>query len=398
MLMETRWAPQESQATSDEADIGVADFSELMARIYQGPLETPPWAGALELVRRWLQANYVTLILRAAASDRRAPLSVHASEFGPVVPGDGEASYNNYYYSLDPFVGLPADRVVTVDDVFGDTGWLSSELYKQFLKPQDVRYILGADLRTASGVECRFRVCRNHASKQFSARDKAICALLLPHLKRAVELHSRLDTAEVERSIYANAINRMQIGTITLDENGTIIDLNSVADEILKQNNGLTIARGTIEATDAQENRTLKRLIRHAVMGHHGTAAATVEAMPITRSFDKPRLGLLVRTVLLSDWSEDNKRRPAVTLFLRDPDRKPQGAQEIIRKLFDLTPAETSLALLLTNGLTLEEAAEESGISKNTARTHLRAIFSKTGATRQATLVRILLGSVVPLG
>jgi len=58
----------------------------------------------------------------------------------------------------------------------------------------------------------------------------------------------------------------------------------------------------------------------------------------------------------------------------------------------------TICALLLTNGLTLEEAAEESGISKNTARTHLRAIFSKTGVTRQATLVRILLGSVVPLG
>lgn len=394
--METKRAPQESQTIGDEAGIGIADFSELMTRIYQGPLEATPWAGALELIRGWLQANYVTLILRAAACDRRAPLSVHASELGPIVPG--EASYNSYYYSLDPFVGLPADRVVTVDDVFGDTGWLSSELYKQFLQPQDVRYILGADLRTPSGVECRFRVCRNHASKQFSARDKAICALLLPHLKRAVELHSRLDTVEVERSIYANAINRMQIGTITLDENGAIIDMNSVADEILKQHNGLTIARGAIEATDAQENRTLQRLIRHAVLGHHGTAAAIVEAMPITRSFDKPRLGLLVRTVLLSDWSEDNKRQVAVTLFLRDPDRKPQGVQEIIRKLFDLTPAETSLALLLTNGLTLEEAAEESGISKNTARTHLRAIFSKTGVTRQATLVRILLGSVVPLG
>lgn len=69
-----------------------------------------------------------------------------------------------------------------------------------------------------------------------------------------------------------------------------------------------------------------------------------------------------------------------------------------MRKLFDLTPAETSLAILLTNGLTLEEAAEELGISKNTARAHLRSIFSKTGVTRQATLVRILLGSVVPLG
>ena len=396
--METRWTSPESESTSEEAGIGIAEFSELMAHIYQGPMETPPWAGVLELIRRRMGANYVTLILRAAASDRRTPLLVHASEYGPALPGDGEASYNNYYYSLDPFVGLPADRVVTVDDVFGNTGWLSSELYKQFLQPQDVRYILGADLRTASGVECRFRVCRNHASKQFSARDKAFCGLLLPHLKRAVELHSRLDTAEVERSICANAIDHLQVGMITLDENGAIIDINGVADEILKQGNGLSISRGTIEASDAQENRTLKRLIRHAVMGHHGTAAAIVEAMPITRSHDKPRLGLLVRTILLSDWSEDNKRRPAVALFLRDPDRKPEGAQETIRKLYDLTPAETSLALLLTNGMTLEEAAEEQGISKNTARTHLRAIFSKTGVTRQATLVRILLGSVVPFG
>nr|WP_319000290.1 helix-turn-helix transcriptional regulator [Burkholderia cenocepacia] len=394
--METRWASQESQSLSVEAGIGFDEFSELMARIYDGPLEATPWAGALELIRRMLEANYVTLILRAAASDRRAPLSVHASEYGPVVPD--EASYNNYYYSLDPFVGLPADRVVTVDDVFGDTGWLSSELYKQFLKPSDVRYMLGADLRTTSGVECRFRVCRNHSAKQFSARDKAICGLLLPHLERAVELHSRLDTAEVERSIYAHAVNRIQVGIVTLDENGAIIDMNGVAEQILKQGNGLCIARGTIEATDAQENRTLKRLIRHAVMGHHGTAAALVEAMPITRRHDKPRLGLLVRTVLLSDWSEDNRRRLAVALLLRDPDNKPLGAHDIIRKLYDLTPAETSLALLLTNGLTLEEAAEESRISKNTARTHLRAIFSKTGVTRQAMLIRILLGSVVPMG
>ncbi|WP_028221792.1 helix-turn-helix transcriptional regulator [Paraburkholderia oxyphila] len=396
MLMETKWAQHESQLMSEEAGVCVAEFSELADRIYQGPLEERPWTGALDLIRRRLRANYVTLILRVAGNDRRSPLSVHASEFGPEVPD--AASYNDYYYSIDPFVGLPADRVVTVDEVFGDTGWLSSEFYKQFLKPSDVRHILGADLRTQSGVECRLRVCRGHAEKPFSSADKAFCTLLLPHLKRAVELHSRLDTVEVERSMYANAINRMQVGTITLDMNGVIIDANGVANEILAQNNGLCIARGTVEASNAAENRTLQRLIRQAVMGHLGTAAPIVEAIPVTRSYDKPRLGLLVRTILLSDWSEDNKRRAAVALFLRDPDRKPQGAQEIIRKLFDLTPAEASLALMLTNGLTLDEAAEESGISKNTARTHLRAIFSKTGVARQATLVRILLGSVVPMG
>jgi DNA-binding CsgD family transcriptional regulator/PAS domain-containing protein len=393
--METKLAPEEGQAMSELAEVNVAQFSELTARIYQGALEGTPWASALELIRTSLGASYATLILRSPSSDRRG-LMVHASEMGSGVPG--EASYNNYYYSLDPFVGLPADRVVTVDEVFGDTGWLTSELYKQFLKPADIRYIMGADLRTESGVECRFRVCRSHAAKHFSARDKAFCALLLPHLRRAVELHSRLDIVESERTLYASAIDRMLVGTVTLDESGAIMRTNSVADEILAQSNGLRIVHGNVEATDAQENRNLQRLVRHALMGHFGTAAPIVEAMPITRGCDKPKLGVLVRTIPLSDWSEDNKRRPATVLFLRDPDRKSQGSQEIVRKLFDLTPAETSLALLLTNGLTLEEAADDLGISKNTARAHLRAIFSKTGLTRQATLVRILLGSVVPLG
>ncbi|MFX1677080.1 helix-turn-helix transcriptional regulator [Paraburkholderia sp. A2WS-5] len=391
--METRWAPEEGQDAGVMAGVDLSQFSALMARVYQGPLETVPWSGALELVRQHLDAAYATLILRSPSSDRRG-LMVHASESG--IPD--ESSYNDYYYSLDPFVGLPADRVVTVDEVFGETGWLSSELYKQFLKPSDVRYIMGADLRTESGVECRFRVCRKHAGTQFTARDKAFCALLLPHLRRAVELHSRLDVVESERTLYASAIDRMLVGMVTLDESGAIMNTNSVADEILAESDGLRISKGAVEAMDSQENRTLQRLIRHAMMGHFGTAGPLVEAMPVTRSGDRPKLGVLVRTVPLSEWSEDNRRRPATVLFLRDPDRKSQRSQEIVRKLFDLTPAETSLALLLTNGPTLEEAAEELGISKNTARAHLRSIFSKTGVTRQATLVRILLGSVVPLG
>jgi DNA-binding CsgD family transcriptional regulator len=56
------------------------------------------------------------------------------------------------------------------------------------------------------------------------------------------------------------------------------------------------------------------------------------------------------------------------------------------------------LAIKLANGLSLEEAAEAIGIRRNTARAHLRSIFSKTGVRRQTELVRIFLNSVVLLG
>lgn len=67
------------------------------------------------------------------------------------------------------------------------------------------------------------------------------------------------------------------------------------------------------------------------------------------------------------------------------------------KQLFNLTPAETALAMELTNGLSLEEAAEALNIRRNTARAHLRSIFSKTGVRRQTELVRIMLNSVAAL-
>jgi DNA-binding CsgD family transcriptional regulator len=63
--------------------------------------------------------------------------------------------------------------------------------------------------------------------------------------------------------------------------------------------------------------------------------------------------------------------------------------------VFGLTPAETRLLSRLLAGRTLEEAAAEFGIAISTAKTHLRAIFAKTGVARQADLVR-LGASLVP--
>ena len=44
-----------------------------------------------------------------------------------------------------------------------------------------------------------------------------------------------------------------------------------------------------------------------------------------------------------------------------------------------------------------DEAAEQLNIRKNTARAHLRSIFSKTNVTRQTSLVTLLLSSMSSL-
>jgi len=104
-----------------------------------------------------------------------------------------------------------------------------------------------------------------------------------------------------------------------------------------------------------------------------------------------------VQPIAPDDWSE-GKHRPSVAVFVRDAEGKADPQVRLAQQLFQLTQAETALAIQLANGLSLEEAAEALNIRRNTARAHLRSIFSKTGVRRQTELVRIFLNSVALLG
>jgi DNA-binding CsgD family transcriptional regulator len=373
--------------------LSLSEFSELVAAIYEGPLEAVPWKNALDLLRRYLRASYVTLMLRPPSAELE-PLMVNSAGDWPITR---EAEYNKHYYALDPFVDLPQDRVVTVQELIGDKNWRESEFYKQFLKPLDILHALGADIRTEDGLECRLRVARPHRERPFSASDKALCAAVLPHLKRAVRLHSQLELMESERRLYAGTVDRMLVGTVTLDETGAVLKSNPVADEMLLEGDGLRLVSGVLRAESAAENRELQRLVKQALSGESGGGPAVVDALSITRKSGRGKLGVLVRS-LPDTGSSKAKRRPSVALFIRDAERKSEASREMVRRLFDLTPAEASLALALANGLTLDEAAAGLSIRKNTARAHLRSIFSKIGVTRQTTLVRVLLSSVIWLG
>jgi DNA-binding CsgD family transcriptional regulator len=66
----------------------------------------------------------------------------------------------------------------------------------------------------------------------------------------------------------------------------------------------------------------------------------------------------------------------------------------ILHSRFRLSPAEARIALGIARGQTLAAIAANNGISVQTVRTQLKAIFSKTGVHRQAELA-LLIGRLV---
>ncbi|AMN46227.1 hypothetical protein ACG33_03715 [Steroidobacter denitrificans] len=372
--------------------MSIERFCELLELIYQGPTEIIPCSSAMMQLRSWLQANESVLVLRPPGADAMGLVMRDGN--------DGSQLYNYIYtqfpiFSLDPFLGLPADQVVTLDEVINHETYVKGEFFKQYVEPRQVRYILAADIHGGQGREFRLRFTRPPEAQDFSASDKAFVQVLVPHFKRALDLHTRLGQVEAEMRLYADVMSSMLVGSVILDETGTVLRTNSVAQAILADRDGLTLVQNTLIAGYRTENRELRRLIRQALEMPPGQPAVA-EALSIPRPSGRAALSLLVRPIPLSERL-DGVKRPSAAVFIRDPERNLHPSFELVQRLFHFTPAEAKLALLLTDGLSLDEAAEEMAIRKNTARAHLRSIFSKAGVKRQITLVRLLLNSVASI-
>jgi DNA-binding CsgD family transcriptional regulator len=67
---------------------------------------------------------------------------------------------------------------------------------------------------------------------------------------------------------------------------------------------------------------------------------------------------------------------------------------ELLRCHFGLTPAEARLALHLAAGETLRSAEAKISMTYETARTHLKSVFQKTGTCRQAELVVVIVTAI----
>lgn len=123
------------------------------------------------------------------------------------------------------------------------------------------------------------------------------------------------------------------------------------------------------------------------------TAGASRSIVRLEGEDGGPRFGYLMRARDLPEALaaaldlDPHTQLLALLLAAPEPD---QALAQMLREGFGLTAAEARLALILAEGPTLAEAAERLGVSVNTVRNQLRAVFDKLGLNRQSELVRAL--------
>lgn len=328
-------------------------------------------------------------------SSDAAFLQVHdlASRTSVIVGGFGISSplkqaYNEHYSKLNLWRDhgralYRAGRVNLDQEQCPRSVLERSEYYNDCLKRFGIAYSLGAVIAREGDYAPTLASLRGPRNRPFGEDEREIGRYLMPHLMRAWMVHQRLGVLAAGESV----LDMLPLGIVFLSPAGDAIYCNSTAEEIFRANDGLSLRNGRISAADRIADARLRRTLKDALSPDASVGPA---AVPVPRT--KFRRDYQVAAAPLRKRFRQfiGTREPVAVALITDPERQTPASTDVLMQAYKLTRKEAMLAARLSEGKSVKQASEELAITYETARTHLRRIFSKTGTSRQADLILLI--------
>lgn len=362
---------------------------DLIGNIYDAATDASQWSSVLQNLVRLTNSNTGNLAELDLTSGATTPIAAVD------MPHKGFSDYETYYWQEDIWTPKPGTfeigRAYSSQRTIDDQVLLRSGFYHDWMKPLRLFYGMGG-IPLVDGKKMLLIGVHRPWTRQraYGDRDVGLLQLLFPHFKRALQLQHRLEKAAVERGAFADAVDYLPRGVFAFDGNGRLLWTNRTGHELCRQADGLAIRKSNLTAALPAENQRLQQLIRQTVQPGNDIDPSCGDTMLVSRPSGLRRYIVLV-SPLSAGRRPRNDRHPAAIVFVTDPERTPEVSMDQLMRLYGLTPAEAQLALHLAVGLSLKDIAERSRRTMNTVRSQLKQVLHKTGTTRQAQLVRLVL-------
>ncbi len=365
------------------------DAANLIEPLISGMVEDPPWSTFILRLRRRAKADYASLTFRPLRDGAPHNRVVHLAS-GRQSPPIVAQLYRDSLYKSDPlpYHDMVDGRVYALPELLR-TGDPRHDAYReQLLSPSGMNILRIIRVVEVSGVSAWLTLSRR--KREFTPEDDALMAALAPYLRAALTSYIALERERITASVANEAVRRMNFGWLTLDAEGRILDVDAHGETLLADSKILIRGRGDKLAA---RDTAVERDITAAVKALIADPRARPRAIVLSR---EPWLDmLLVKAAKVGSGAT----RPAPTLvaYVHSDQGSSADRREQLGQLFDLTPRQASLALALSRGMSIAEAAAELGLSVESARTYSKRIYAKTGARGQADLVRFVHRSVLTI-
>ena len=225
---------------------------------------------------------------------------------------------------------------------------------------------------------------------------RARLRLLVPHLRRAVLIGKAIEFKTAEAATFADALDGLSAAMVFVDSTGRITHANAAGRAMIAERRILHASAGRLVANDPEVNRALQDIFLAADDRRCGD-----RRQGRGRTAGRARRRALCRScpAALVGRSPRHRREYAAVavLFVQKAALATRSPPEAIAKSYRLTPMEVRVLLAIVEIGGAPQVADALGIGEGTVKTHLKRLYEKTGARRQADLVKLLAGYTNPL-
>lgn len=209
---------------------------------------------------------------------------------------------------------------------------------------------------------------------------------LSPHLARSLAIRKQLEQLQTQQAIRETELAWLPFGMVWVDSALQVVSTNARAEELLRAGDGLTVEARFLRASVPADETRLEQALRSAL--HPGQRQSRL--MALRRSGQTLPLVLSIIPAPDSPGLKNAAKGPLALVIIQMPGEAAINLEHL-QAIYGFTATERKLAEALLNNETLESYAEAANVTRHTARTHLAHLFAKTGTSRQAELVRLLM-------
>ena len=201
---------------------------------------------------------------------------------------------------------------------------------------------------------------------------------------------------DLPKDVLLEIIDLIGLAIMLTDPAGRLVYTNKAASRLLSENTVVQQCHGRLRGTCRQSAADLQSALA-AAAGRNASVPRHGIVVPL---FDREGAVRAASWVLPLGVQRAEPFAPGggryVVFITRDLTHDHAISVEFFTRCYGITRAERRLLEMLAEGMTVFEACQSLGVSANTAKTHLRGLFAKTGTRRQSELMRLATTTLPP--
>jgi DNA-binding CsgD family transcriptional regulator len=271
-----------------------------------------------------------------------------------------------------------------------------TRFYREWAKPQDFVDFVSVVLDKSATETALFGVFRKSRHGLVDDEARRRVREIAPHLRRSTLIGRVIEQKTAEASSFAATLDGLSAAMFLVDASGRIVYANASGHELVANGAVVYASGGKLVSADKSAAQALNDIFVTAAEGDLALGTRGIFMPLAARDGERYAVHVLPLTSG-ARRATGNGYAAAAAVFVRKATIEVPSPPEVIARHYQLTPTELRVLLAIVQVGGVPETAEALGVGEATVKTHLHRVFGKTGAARQADLVKLVAGFANPL-